>query len=670
MADLTGRIEAGAELKASIEPHELAINVTIVGSGPPGKKGKDADIAAAEAATEAATDAAGAANRAVSYAAEAAEGALAAKEYAEGAGASAMEKAAAAGSAADKANNAAGAATAAAEDLALRVSSGEFDGKDGYTPVKGVDYTDGYTPVKGVDYTDGYTPVRGTDYWTDEDKSEIIQSTKDSIDIPYANDKTAGVVIIKGRSGSGMEIGADGVLKSYSADNATITSRGSSRMQLSPSNMDFAVKAAMTDGKGNAWTEEEKTAGRARMGAVSSDDVAGMLNALGEPMLSKTYDDIRYSPTVIYNASYTYVKFGEIKPINYDRPCSITLRLKVEVNNTDGNVPIAVYGEYLVRLHFAQDVVSSTNLTPRYKYLGFEAYNKFPSTSYRPLYTFGTRGLNDKGFTAGNTIPFGWVRGSNEYKYNTCTRNITVDLMECTNCTATIVDELTHTNANGFIGDGVLGNYDTITSINDLGTVGDRHTGDLNSDTYTRLSDNAQKQISDYTVYRYSLLLEKMDGTYAPLHTNNKSNTTANGGIAVPNTTSAFKIGGRILCYTSTITLAVGAFTMSGDIEYTCDGRYLSTNKAGNAMKIDGVALTATNAKALYLKVKDNGDLTFSLDSNLPADIGYHLTQTLPTTDDGYLYIQIGRMANHLYQYRLTAEHDIYYHDGTRLRRY
>ena len=29
------------------------------------------------------------------------------------------------------------------------------DGKDGYTPIKGIDYFDGYTPVKGVDYFDG-----------------------------------------------------------------------------------------------------------------------------------------------------------------------------------------------------------------------------------------------------------------------------------------------------------------------------------------------------------------------------------------------------------------------------------------------------------------------------------------------------------------------------------
>lgn len=37
-------------------------------------------------------------------------------------------------------------------------------GKDGYTPVKGVDYfdgKDGYTPVKGIDYFDGEDGVDG-----------------------------------------------------------------------------------------------------------------------------------------------------------------------------------------------------------------------------------------------------------------------------------------------------------------------------------------------------------------------------------------------------------------------------------------------------------------------------------------------------------------------------
>ncbi len=38
--------------------------------------------------------------------------------------------------------------------------------------------------------------------------------------------------------------------------------------------------------------------------------------------------------------------------------------------------------------------------------------------------------------------------------------------------------------------------------------------------------------------------------------------------------------------------------------------------------------------------------------------------------NDGYLYIQLGRMVNTLYNYRLYATHDIYYHDGEKLRKY
>jgi len=103
-----------------------------------------------------------------------------------------------------------------------------FDGEDGYTPVKGKDYFDGvdgddgisptvnitevsgghkvsitdkdgtktfdvlngqngYTPQKGMDYfdgKDGHTPIKGTDYWTPADKAELIQEILDSIGCP------------------------------------------------------------------------------------------------------------------------------------------------------------------------------------------------------------------------------------------------------------------------------------------------------------------------------------------------------------------------------------------------------------------------------------------------------------------------------------------------------
>ena len=60
------------------------------------------------------------------------------------------------------------------------------DGKDGYTPQKGIDYFDGQPGKDGADGAPGekgdkgdtglagYTPVKGTDYWTDTDKTDML----------------------------------------------------------------------------------------------------------------------------------------------------------------------------------------------------------------------------------------------------------------------------------------------------------------------------------------------------------------------------------------------------------------------------------------------------------------------------------------------------------------
>ena len=58
------------------------------------------------------------------------------------------------------------------------------NGATGATGPQGEQGPQGPQGPAGADGADGYTPVRGTDYWTDTDKAEIIQSTKDSISIP------------------------------------------------------------------------------------------------------------------------------------------------------------------------------------------------------------------------------------------------------------------------------------------------------------------------------------------------------------------------------------------------------------------------------------------------------------------------------------------------------
>lgn len=60
------------------------------------------------------------------------------------------------------------------------------NGKDGYTPVKGVDYFDG---------KDGYTPVKGKDYFTEEDKEEIVNELAEQAPVQSVNGKGGAVVL-------------------------------------------------------------------------------------------------------------------------------------------------------------------------------------------------------------------------------------------------------------------------------------------------------------------------------------------------------------------------------------------------------------------------------------------------------------------------------------------
>lgn len=92
--------------------------------------------------------------------------------------------------------------------------SGEFDGEDGYTPVKGVDYFDGepgakgdkgdagYTPVKGVDYFDGAPGAKG-DKGDPGDPTELIDDTTTASNKAWSSQKTSNEVNAKYAKPSG-----------------------------------------------------------------------------------------------------------------------------------------------------------------------------------------------------------------------------------------------------------------------------------------------------------------------------------------------------------------------------------------------------------------------------------------------------------------------------------
>lgn len=86
--------------------------------------------------------------------------------------------------------------------------------------------------------------------------------------IPIATNKKLGVIKV----GSGLFINSLGNLIVYKAEKGSIDSRNSSYNPIVPSSIDYAVKAAMCDGKGAAWTDTERIAALLRMGCTVDEN--------------------------------------------------------------------------------------------------------------------------------------------------------------------------------------------------------------------------------------------------------------------------------------------------------------------------------------------------------------------------------------------------------------
>ena len=65
--------------------------------------------------------------------------------------------------------------------------------------------------------------------------------------------------------------GSTGIITTSRATESDITSRSQQYRPIVPNNLDYAVKAAMCDGKGAAWTADEQKAARERMGSEQWD---------------------------------------------------------------------------------------------------------------------------------------------------------------------------------------------------------------------------------------------------------------------------------------------------------------------------------------------------------------------------------------------------------------
>lgn len=137
------------------------------------------------------------------------------------------------------------------------------------------------------------------------------------------------------------------------------------------------------------------------------------------------------------------------------------------------------------------------------------------------------------------------------------------------------------------------------------------------SDTYDRNRVGGAIQVGVSTT-RYKILAQSTDGFYYPLSIGDNTTST---NVA---STTKYLITSPIVFYNSTTTLADNSNSTN-----------FYTSITNSYIQYTFNVISLTTYKAVYIKAINNNDGTWCIDSSF-------LTQTLPTTEDGYLYILLG----------------------------
>lgn len=194
-----------------------------------------------------------------------------------------------------------GAEWTAAEKAAARERIGAGQGGGGVTDVTVDD-------VSVVDPNTGVAAIDTSDFGKVKDVTingtTIVDDTTGIASIPIGNTTTYGVYKVNETNGIGRT--NTGILMIARATDTVITGRSSYYNPIVPKNFDYAVKAALTDGVGPAYTTTEQAAARTRLGV---DYPVKDVVITGSPDTSIINSDGTIS---LHNASFTYSAAGVV----------------------------------------------------------------------------------------------------------------------------------------------------------------------------------------------------------------------------------------------------------------------------------------------------------------------------------------------------------------------
>lgn len=193
------------------------------------------------------------------------------------------------------ADQAAKAAQTIADTVQAKLDNGDFigsageDGKDGEkgpkgdtgeTGPQGAPGSDASVTADNIQAALGYTPIKDVQL----NGESLVQDSVATI--PLAGYNRLGAVQLDPAGFAAASV--EGKLALVPPTNVQISTHTHTQRPITPSCMDYAVKAAMCDGKGAAWTAVEQKAARDRMGIPGDYELIEEITLAEESAVSRT----------------------------------------------------------------------------------------------------------------------------------------------------------------------------------------------------------------------------------------------------------------------------------------------------------------------------------------------------------------------------------------------
>lgn len=179
----------------------------------------------------------------------------------------------------DGANTAANNAQTVVDTVQAKLDNGDFVGPAGKPGTPG---SDAAVTADNIKAALGYAPVKDVQL----NGESLVQDSVATI--PIAGYNRLGVVQLDPAGFAAASV--DGKLVLVPPTDAQISTHTHTQRPITPSCMDYAVKTAMCDGKGPAWTANEQKAARERMGVDKAYELIESIMTDGTAIVERTQE--------------------------------------------------------------------------------------------------------------------------------------------------------------------------------------------------------------------------------------------------------------------------------------------------------------------------------------------------------------------------------------------